>query len=92
MELVREFEETGSVYNKETTMERVLDEACQIGVLGYFAVTPTISIPKISKLTSTFIGFINKILKQIKVAHTKGQCNAKLIVENRILRLNVPAN
>ena len=66
MELVRKFEETGSVCNKKSTKERVLDEACQVEVLGQFAIDPTLSIPKVSKLTNISTGSVHKILKKNK--------------------------
>lgn len=52
MELVRKCE-TGSVSNKKSTVKKVLDEASQIHVLRQFAMNPTLSIPKMSRMNNT---------------------------------------
>jgi len=66
VELVHKFEETGSVCNKRTKTARVLDEACQVEVLGQFTIDPTSSIPKVAKLTNICTGSVHKILKRNK--------------------------
>jgi len=64
LDLVRKFQETGSVCNKSVKNPRVLDEAAQIEILGHFAVDPQTSIPKVSRLTNISIGSVHKTLRQ----------------------------
>lgn len=63
IELVRKFEETGSVCNRVNKQARVLDEGTQIEILGHFAMNPSTSIPKVSQLTHVSVGSIHKTLK-----------------------------
>lgn len=63
LDLVKKFEETGSVCNKVNKQPRVLTEAAQIEVLGHFAADPTTSISKTVQLTNISYGSIQKVLK-----------------------------
>lgn len=50
-ELIRKFQETGSVANIKRNQPTVVDEAAQIEILGQFAINPTMSTRRAATAT-----------------------------------------
>lgn len=67
MELLRKFDGTESIYITKTTMERFLDETCQVEVLREFAMNAKYSSRKTQILTniSTDTGYKNQSANEL---------------------------